>query len=400
MKKTILSVFATTSMALFCVPAVSLTLYENAVFGGWTQMEDYWGDRNHFCSNAVITLTGHASSGANYSYTEDNSILNLKNHAQLVGFVLSKDHSEIHIHGGYSADRMFADDQSTINVYGGEIKRLYGRNTGTINIFGGNIGDWILLYDQSSLNIWGTDLAMTFSQTNSNGTYYNLSGTLLDGTPLNQIMILGGGFSGNIKLYPVDVEITCSLSSAHSLSVSWGFDYNRFIIKGIPDLMGGFAGTSAVCVASSSSSKLPSNNTSIPLHAEQKRGFFRLELGKEVVSFPDHNFEDVVRSNIVTKTLPVGEIYDIELEDITNLTAVSSGIIDLSGIEMMTDLTSLNLASNLISDLTPIMNLVTNGGLAGLESDLILSGNPLNAFAITNQIPTLTNDFFIVVHWP
>ena len=73
-----------------------------------------------------------------------------------------------------------------------------------------------------------------------------------------------------------------------------------------------------------------------------------------VVNFPDGNLQAVIRLAI---SKPVGDIHASELAVLTTLDANSKGIINLTGLEYCTNLNSLTLISNQISDLSPLTGL-------------------------------------------
>ncbi len=73
-----------------------------------------------------------------------------------------------------------------------------------------------------------------------------------------------------------------------------------------------------------------------------------------VVTFPDANLEAAIRDALGK---PSGDIYASELAGLTNFSADSRGIVDLSGLEYCVNLTSLSLYNNRISNLTPLAGL-------------------------------------------
>lgn len=74
----------------------------------------------------------------------------------------------------------------------------------------------------------------------------------------------------------------------------------------------------------------------------------------DIVKFKDKNLEQAVRFEI--KKL-VGDIYKSDVEKIVSLQAYSKGIIDISGIERLTSLQSLDLSENEISDISTLRDL-------------------------------------------
>ena len=74
-----------------------------------------------------------------------------------------------------------------------------------------------------------------------------------------------------------------------------------------------------------------------------------------VVNFPDPNLDDVIRGWIGK---PTGDIYESDLVRLSRLRAYGKDIIDLTGLEYCTSLTTLWLPGSQISDIAPLSNLV------------------------------------------
>lgn len=104
--------------------------------------------------------------------------------------------------------------------------------------------------------------------------------------------------------------------------------------------------SSAVCVGSSAPDQY-AIGTPPPTSASQ---FYRVRTGLEVVTFPDERLRRSVREAILSKVAPTNEIYDVDLWSITNLVAQDCGIADLTGLEHMTNLVSLDLDDNFIAN--------------------------------------------------
>jgi len=100
------------------------------------------------------------------------------------------------------------------------------------------------------------------------------------------------------------------------------------------------------------------------------------------VTLPDANLEDVIREAI---SKPNGPINISDLESLTTLEAEELGISNLTGLEYCVNLYELNLSSNNISDISP---LIENSGLA-VEDTVYLNGNPLSTTSINVYIPQL-----------
>jgi len=79
--------------------------------------------------------------------------------------------------------------------------------------------------------------------------------------------------------------------------------------------------------------------------------------GNPVVIFPDPNLETAIREAI---DKPVGDIYQSELEDLTEFSAEQGGIVNITGLEHCTNLRSLDLSLNhIISDISPLAGLTS-----------------------------------------
>ena len=70
----------------------------------------------------------------------------------------------------------------------------------------------------------------------------------------------------------------------------------------------------------------------------------------EVVILPDPNLEVAIREAI---DKPIGDIYQSDLEELTEFSASERNIVNLSGLEHCTNMTSLDLGYNQISDISP-----------------------------------------------
>ncbi len=124
-----------------------------------------------------------------------------------------------------------------------------------------------------------------------------------------------------------------------------------------------------------------------------------------VIVFADANLEAAVRTAI---SVPEGSIFNADVVGVgfTSLTANSSGISDLSGLQYCTDLTSLTLSTNLITDIGPLsgltsltfLNIPNNqisdlSPLSGLTSmtDLYLHGNQISDIGPISGLTSMTN---------
>ena len=89
-----------------------------------------------------------------------------------------------------------------------------------------------------------------------------------------------------------------------------------------------------------------------------------------------------------------------ELAPLSNLRVIdvhSNSVTSLAGLEGLTQLDWLGVSENNISDLAPLVVNASVGGL-GTGSVVYVGGNPLSDFALTNQIPVLSNTYGVIVH--
>jgi len=100
----------------------------------------------------------------------------------------------------------------------------------------------------------------------------------------------------------------------------------------------------------------------------------------EVVNFPDPNLEAVIRKAIGK---PTGDIYESDLAGLTRLVALDRDIIDLTGLECCTSLTTLLLPKNQISDIAPLSNLTS-------LLTLYISGNNISDVSPLSNLTSLT----------
>lgn len=124
-----------------------------------------------------------------------------------------------------------------------------------------------------------------------------------------------------------------------------------------------------------------------------------------VVNFPDPNLESAVRSAL---GIPTGNITNVDMLNLTTLTAENAGISDLTGMEYATYLTSLDISGNQVLNLLALSSLAnlsmldvrnnevwTIQGLAdntdfATGDTAYLEGNPLNSDACSTHIPAIT----------
>ena len=172
---------------------------------------------------------------------------------------------------------------------------------------------------------------------------------------------------------------------------------------------------------------LATYETTVP--NDPARGFARVR-AVNVMDFPDAALRDAVFDSIPFKYEPPDEIYDIDVENMTDLKGSDYGITNIAGLENLYNLTVLELPGNGLTSLnlspfahltelycnsnqlthldlsgctnlnyvqcdnnqlTNLSSFVLNaqqGGL-GTGSSVYVSGNPLSLYALTNQIPAL-----------
>ena len=131
------------------------------------------------------------------------------------------------------------------------------------------------------------------------------------------------------------------------------------------------------------------NNTSINTHIPtlQSRGvtveFDQIVVPPQTVNIPDPNLRNVIAQTL-GKALGA-PITVADMETLVALHANNKNITNLIGLEHATNLIELNLRSNSIADLWP---LVENTGL-GNGDKVNVKGNPLSNLSINSHIPTL-----------
>ncbi len=101
------------------------------------------------------------------------------------------------------------------------------------------------------------------------------------------------------------------------------------------------------------------------------------------LAFPDASLEAVLREEA---GVPTGDLRYGDLSEITALAARRSGISDLTGIQCLTRLRSLDLSDNTLRDLSPLSDLTLLRELRlsdnGLDDDTLLALTPLTGLSI------------------
>jgi len=112
-----------------------------------------------------------------------------------------------------------------------------------------------------------------------------------------------------------------------------------------------------------------------------------IQIETGVVTFPDVNFEKVIR-RIIQK--PEGDILLGDVHKITEISADDKNITNLTGIENLTNLTRANLATNKISDIEPLKAL-TNLGTLSLDRNQISNLEPLRVLTKLGDLRLMNN---------
>ncbi|EAG4503517.1 LPXTG cell wall anchor domain-containing protein [Listeria monocytogenes] len=115
-----------------------------------------------------------------------------------------------------------------------------------------------------------------------------------------------------------------------------------------------------------------------PVEAEKtiKKNVKAISPDKISVIFPDAALAEVIR-NTLGKSSVDDVVTQAELDTITQVSAPSKGIADISGMENLTNLSNLDLNNNQISDVSPLSNL-TNLKDLGLYNNQISDISPLS----------------------
>ena len=107
-----------------------------------------------------------------------------------------------------------------------------------------------------------------------------------------------------------------------------------------------------------------------------------LSAGAAEVSFPDENFEEVIRQILKKKQIEEEKITDDHLKKIYFLDAKNRGIRDLTGIDHCINLAEVKLSDNEISDLAPIAK-------CGNIQSLYLTGNKITDISPLGELVKL-----------
>ena len=93
---------------------------------------------------------------------------------------------------------VFVSDGGTVNIHGGVIGHGFVASGGYINLYGGSFETGMLVRPQGTISIFGQDLLLAPIETNDSYVENMLTGKLLDGTPLNHLVVTAIGPDGGI----------------------------------------------------------------------------------------------------------------------------------------------------------------------------------------------------------
>lgn len=112
------------------------------------------------------------------------------------------------------------------------------------------------------------------------------------------------------------------------------------------------------------------------------RGLFR-------VRFQDDILGQAVAGQITNKYGPTNLLFDIDLEQVRSVVSPSNAHWNLRGLEFTINATNYDLTGNMITNLDILVRATTRGGMrTGTVVDV--RNNPLDSYALTNQIPALS----------
>ncbi len=107
------------------------------------------------------------------------------------------------------------------------------------------------------------------------------------------------------------------------------------------------------------------------------------------VRFQDTNLDSAVIGQITNKFGPTNMLFDIDLEQVQSVVSPSNTHWNLRGLEFTVNATNYDLRGNVITNLDIMVRTAHRGGLRpGTVVDV--RSNPLNSYALTNQIPEIT----------
>lgn len=103
---------------------------------------------------------------------------------------------------------------------------------------------------------------------------------------------------------------------------------------------------------------------------------------------PDPALRSALLASVPFKWGASNVLYDLDVETVRSLSVSGAGVSRLDGLQDAVSLTNLVADNNAISDLSPLLACLAQGGLPS-GSYVNVTGNPLSSEALTNQIPSL-----------
>ena len=166
-------------------------------------------------SSAVNVSGGSIDSGL---ITENDTTANISGGSIFTLYTYNR--ATVNISGGAISGGLNAANNSTVNVSGGAIvDGLSGLDSSIVNIRGGNFSNGLFVLDNSTFNFFGAGLTAPLTDANF-GPYsaYALSGTLTDGTVINQQLLVQNGTAARFFLNPSAVPEPGSIALLVSMT--------------------------------------------------------------------------------------------------------------------------------------------------------------------------------------
>jgi len=191
-----------------------------------------------------------------------------------------------------------------------------------------------------------------------------------------------------VGLYAQSPLITHISVTDSNVLLTWDTPTNRFIVERCSSLTG-----SSVCCALSTGAVA---NTVVCPIGDESTAFFGLQFGLLALEFPDAALEQVLIGAANPKHAPTNKFWDVDVPNITSVSGTFKGITNLTGSDVLTDLSVVNLGNNAISDLGPIAGLTKLTIVNFINNDITevapLAGltNVTKILMFMNQISDLT----------
>jgi len=164
--------------------------------------------------NTNYAIVGYASGTNGNFQTPSSPTVNIVTGSGISGDVFAYNSSIINMSGGNVNGYLAARNNSVINMSGGNVGiTLVTYNNSIGNYRGGNVTLSLEADHASTINIFGSNLTATLADPNYFGfSFYNLSGTLQDGTVLsNKPLLTQNGTGASFHLNPTAVPAPGSL---------------------------------------------------------------------------------------------------------------------------------------------------------------------------------------------